>query len=253
MTWADGRTQLATEARMRYPAARRLLPFFLRRHVLYFEAVTEQVVIRFAHGLANSSSVLDAGAGEGVYAKFFERQRYIAVDRAVGDTQWDYGRLDALADLSDLPFGTARFDACICLNTLEHVPEPGRALAEIARTLRPGGHLLVVVPFEWEVHQAPHDYGRLTRYGLHYALERAGFTTIEIAAIGGFFRLAARRLLDALRFFPGIWFVPVAAVLAPLALVLPLLDGLDRQRDFTMGYVCTARKPGKGTVDASIR
>ncbi len=58
--------------------------------------------------------------------------------------------------------------------TLEHLPEPGLALAEIARTLEPGGRLLIAAPHEWEVHQAPHDYFRYTRYGLQYLLERAG-------------------------------------------------------------------------------
>jgi hypothetical protein len=47
----------------------------------------------------------------------------------------------------------------------------------------------------------------------------------------------------ALRFFHGVWVVPAAVVVAPPALVVPLFDFLDRDRDFTLGYVCTAQKP----------
>ena len=61
-------------------------------------------------------------------------------------------------------------------------------------------------------------------------------------AAGGYFRLLSRRLLSGLRFFHGIWNVPAALLLAPPALLLPALDFLDRDRNFTLGYLCTARK-----------
>ena len=176
----------------------------------------------------------------------FARQRYCGVDLAVGDAAWDYSRLDALADLTALPFRAGAFDAAIHIVTIEHLREPGRALAEIARTLAPGGALLIAAPHEWEVHQAPHDYFRYTRYGLHTCWRQAGFEVREMRAAGGYFRLLARRLLNGLQFFTGgvrwLAFLPAAILLVPPALILPFLDGLDRDRNFTAGYICTARK-----------
>ena len=64
----------------------------------------------------------------------------------------------------------------------------------------------------------------------------------EILPVGGYFRLIARRLLNGLQFFRGIWFVPALIGLAPQALMLMLLDGLDRVCAFTLGYICTAQK-----------
>ena len=164
----------------------------------------------------------------------------------MGDAAWDYSRLDVLADLTALPFRAGAFDAALNVVTLEHLPEPGLALAEIARTLTPGGRLLLAAPHEWEVHQAPHDYFRYTRYGLQHLLEKAGLEPIEIRAVGGYFRLVARRLLNGLQFFTGgarwLGFVPAAIALVPLALILPFLDTLDRERNFTLGYICMARK-----------
>jgi len=222
------------------------LPGWLRRYVLHFEAALEDAVARFAQTLPEGARVLDAGAGECPHARYFTRQRYFGADLAIGDGAWDYSRLDALTDLTCLPFRSGSFDAAIHIVTLEHVREPGSVLREIARTLAPHGALLVVAPHEWEVHQAPHDYYRYTRYGLAYLLERAGMSEIQIHPVGGYFRLLARRLLNGLQFFSGglrwIGFLPAALLLVPPALLVPCLDFLDRERNFTLGYICTAKK-----------
>jgi SAM-dependent methyltransferase len=231
---------------MRYSAIAGRLPAPLRRHVLHFEAAIEDAVAAFAAELPEGARVLDAGAGEGQYAHYFTRQRYIGVDLGVGDAGWDYSRLDAVADLAALPFPPCAFQAAIHLVTLEHVREPAVVLAEIARTLAPGGQLLVVAPHEWEVHQSPHDYYRYTRHGVAYLLEKAGLAPVAIRPVGGYFRLLARRLLNGLQFFSGgrrwIWFLPAALLVVPPALILPFLDFLDRDRNFTLGYICTARR-----------
>ena len=226
------------QANMRYPA----IPRFLRRWVLHFEAAAEEAVSRLSEDLAPPAQVLAASAGEDPYARLFSRHRYVGVDLGCGDPERKRWRPELIAGLASLPFRAECFDACLSVATLEHVREPAGALREMARALRPRGRLLLVVPQEFEVHQAPHDYFRFTRYGLRYLLEQAGFAEIRIFPVGGFFRLLARRLLGALRFFPGLWSVPAALVLAPPALLLPVFDWLDRDRNFTLGYICTARK-----------
>ena len=231
---------------MRYSGLAYRLPRSLKRHVLHFEVEIEDAVARFAHALPPLARVLDAGAGEGQYARYFRKQRYCGVDLGVGDAAWNYKRLDAVADLAALPFRDCTFDAAVHIVTIEHLPEPGRALEEMARALAPGGLLLVAAPHEWEVHQTPHDYFRYTRHGLEYLLNRAGFEVREMRPAGGYFRLLARRLLNGLQFFSGgarwVLFLPAAVVLVPPALILPWLDFLDRDRNFTLGYLCTARR-----------
>lgn len=186
--------------------------------------------------------MLDAGAGECQYSGHFKHTRYTAVDLAVGDHTWDYSQLDALCDLTSLPFSDGVFDAAINIVTLEHVRQPQAVIGEIGRTLKRGGRLLLVVPQDWEVHQSPNDYFRYTRHGVSYLLESAGFSHVEVQPGGGYFRLMGRRMLNGIQFFRGLWIVPAALLLAPAGLLFPLLDKLDRERNFTLGYLCWATK-----------
>jgi SAM-dependent methyltransferase len=227
---------------MIYSRLQRVLPAFLRRHVLHFECAAEQAVRDFAASLPAGARVLDAGAGEGAYRHHFTGQRYLGLDLGIGDSNWNYRQLDVMGDLAALPFPDGVFDACLNVVTLEHVREPARVLREIARSLAPGGRLLLVVPQDWEVHQAPHDYFRYTRFGCAWLLDQAGFERAEILPVGGYFRLLSRRLLNGLQFFPGILFPLAALFLAPPAFAAPLFDRLDRRRDFTLGYICKAYK-----------
>jgi SAM-dependent methyltransferase len=218
----------------------------IRRWLLYFECEITEAVARFAGALTAGALVLDAGSGEGQYKRFFAHQRYLGVDLGVGDARWNYRALDAVADLTALPFPASTFDAALNIVTIEHLRDPASALAEIGRVLKPGGAFLLVAPLEWEEHQQPHDYFRYTRFGLRSLLESAGFDEIQLTPAGGFFRLLSRRLLNGLQFFMrGVgWLLFPAAVLVfvPLSLVLPVLEPLDRERNFTLGYICTARK-----------
>lgn len=227
---------------MSYEHLRKHLPPFLDRYLWHFETAIEDHVKQLAAVLPAGARLLDAGAGEARYKHHFPKTRYIGVDLAVGDTQWDYSGIDALADLTALPFADNTFDATLNIVTLEHVREPAAVLREIGRTLKPGGKLLLIVPQDWEVHQAPHDYFRYTRYGIRHLLEGSGFGNIQVEAGGGYFRLMGRRMLNGIGFFRGIWMLPAAIFFAPAGLLFPLFDGLDKNRNFTLGYLCWAQK-----------
>lgn len=59
----------------------------------------------------------------------------------------DWVQLDSAASLR-LPFDDDHFDAAVSSSVLEYVEDPGGALAELARVVRPGGWVLVTVPDE---------------------------------------------------------------------------------------------------------
>jgi SAM-dependent methyltransferase len=223
-----------------------LLPGWLRRRLMIVETVIESEVAAFSKSLPPDSRVLDAGAGEGRYRDWFRHCRYVGVDLGIGDRQWTYAGLDVLGDLTRLPFPTGAFDAMVNIVVLEHTRQPDRVVAELARALRPGGRLLLIVPQQWEVHQQPNDYFRFTRYGLEWLLDQAGLSPLRLDPVGGYFTLLARRLLNGLNFFQGgarwLAFPLVAIVAGGCGLVLPALDFLDSEKHFTLAYVCIAEK-----------
>ncbi len=53
------------------------------------------------------------------------------------------------------------YDLVLCLNVLEHLFEPVRALDNMVSLLRRGGFLLLVTPAVWDLHDWPHDFFRL--------------------------------------------------------------------------------------------
>jgi SAM-dependent methyltransferase len=65
---------------------------------------------------------------------------YIAADR--------YDPEAEPMDLTDLPLPDGWADLILCSHVLEHIPDDRRAMAEIARVLRPGGRAVVMVPVE---------------------------------------------------------------------------------------------------------
>lgn len=225
----------------------RFLPVLLVRRLLTVETRIEKAVKSFGNSLKPQARVLDAGCGESTYRSYFEDHSYVGIDTTVGNSNWDYSQLDTQADATALPFRNACFDAVINIVVLEHTPDPQRVLCEIVRVLKPGGRLLLIAPQQWEVHQAPHDYFRFTQFGLQHLLAKAGFATPHIEPLGGFFTLAGRRCLNATTFFMhGLgWalFPLVAAIATVCALVLPLFDRLDHEKQFTLGYICQVEKP----------
>ncbi len=206
-------------------------------------------------GFPPGLQVLDAGAGEAPYAELFADHHYTAVDFAEGEGKWDYSKLDVVSDLHSLPFADGSFDIVICTQVLEHLREPWLALAELHRLLKPGGAIIGTAPLAFGEHQVPHDYFRYTRYGLRGLLEAAGFNVKEIEPRGGYFKYISMMLIILYqqlfviiepRWLKMILF-PLRIISFPFFFVLfPLLGGLmdklDKQRAYTLGYGFFANK-----------
>lgn len=71
-------------------------------------------------------------------ASLAQARARVAAERPGARVEW------RRADLYDLPFGDAAFDHVFVCFVLEHLRDPGGALAGLRRVLRPGGTLTVV-------------------------------------------------------------------------------------------------------------
>ena len=223
--------------------ARKVVPQTIVRRLDPFEAAIESFVSSLARNTAEGMVVLDAGAGECRFSESFSHANYISIDFGLGDSDWDYSRLDMIGRLESLPLADGSCDRVLSEVVLEHTAEPGHVIDEFRRVLKPGGSVHMVVPLMWEEHQRPHDYFRYTSAGIRYLLERSGFTILSIRPVGGFFWQLGRRLMGVLTFTQQGWRWILFPFLAPVfGLLLPLfcyyLDTLDKDQSCTLGYIC---------------
>lgn len=109
-----------------------------------------------------------------------------------------------VTSITRMPFDTASFDCILCSEVLEHVPEDDKAVAELRRVLKPGGVLVVTVPYQkrfWAEDDAYVEHVRRYDPGeLEQKLERAGFQKITTYKMSGTIeRWLTRRSLKAYR------------------------------------------------------
>lgn len=125
-----------------------------------------------------TGSLLDVGCGTQPYRNLFRVHSYIGLEL---DTLVSRKRAvaDAYYDGTTFPFAEGRFDSVLCNQVLEHVFTPDAFLNEIYRVLKPGGKVLLTVPFIWDEHEQPFDYARYSSFGLRALLERNGFRVIS--------------------------------------------------------------------------
>ena len=124
--------------------------------------------------------MLDAGCGAGRYKDLF------AFDSYVGLEYNEKFQPDVVGDLRDTPFEDEEFDSILNNQVLEHIDDTHRVFSEFRRILKPGGHVCITVPFIARTHEVPHDYWRMSEYGIRYLFERYGFEEVQITNMGGF-------------------------------------------------------------------
>ena len=147
--------------------------------------------------------LLDVGCGAQPYRSLVHVDAaYLGIDR--GDLQTDFGycpseTMETLWYQGDRwPITDASVDLVLSIETLEHVPDPSVFLSEAFRCLKPGGSLLLTVPFAARWHFIPQDYWRFTPSGLERLLCAAGFADIAVYARGNALTVACYKVMALL-------------------------------------------------------
>ena len=137
------------------------------------DAVREKFVKDNLMTIPRGYKILDAGAGELRFKPDCDHLQYVAQDfgqyEGTGDEglqtgEWDNSRLDIISDITEIPVDDESFDAILCSEVFEHIPDAVAALNEFTRILRPGGILIITAPFASLTHFAPYHFCGYNKY-----------------------------------------------------------------------------------------
>lgn len=123
---------------------------------------------------------VEGQAGFADLRPIFPGREYVGCDRREGRG------VDRVLDLHDLDLAGASAGSVLCLDTLEHVEFPRRAVAGMRRVLRPGGIMVISSTMYFPVHEHPHDYWRFTPEGFASLLGDFEWSLVESAGWDNF-------------------------------------------------------------------
>lgn len=198
-----------------------------------------------------TGEMLDVGCGSKPYRAFIPATRYVGLEFDTPRARASF-EADAYYDGRTFPFPSGSFDGVLCSQVFEHVFTPTEFLQEIHRVLRPGGCLLLTVPFVWDEHEQPHDFARYSSFGLVALLERAGFVMEahrkSVADSRVLFQMLNAYLYKVTRSESRLlnW-LAMLGLMAPVNL-LGIVAGrlLPANRDLYLDNIVLARKPAGG-------
>ena len=154
-------------------------PTYIIRKKLY------RAILKNAEKL--DGKMMDFGCGSKPYKPLFHNAtEYIGVDFAGDGHSHVNENIDVFYDGKTLPFPDNTFDSILTTEVLEHVFNLEEILKELNRVLKSGGKILITLPFAWNEHEMPNDFGRYTSVGFKAVLERNNFNILSMEKTGNF-------------------------------------------------------------------
>jgi len=205
------------------------------------DKVREKFVKDNLSNITEGYKILDAGAGELRFKPDCSHLQYVAQDfgqyEGTGENglqtgNWDNSGLDIVSDITEIPVDDASFDAILCSEVLEHIPDAVAALNEFSRILKPGGILIITAPFASLTHFAPYHFCGYNKYWYEHHLPRLGFEIEVLEHNGSWFSFIAQELRRS-RFMGATYssrtlgFITRLAVI-PIIILLSLLSRFDK-------------------------
>lgn len=214
-------------------------------HLYFLMKDIKEALDNFAKG-----SLLDLGCGNKPYKEWYEP---LTTESTGCDAiQSDEHVVDTVCLATALPYEGNKFDTIFSTQVLEHVYDHHSMIKESFRVLKPGGSMILTVPFTWELHEEPYDFFRITKHGLKELFEEAGFEITYIKPNGGKWAAMFQMMINTI--YSTFKYKTVKAkILKIIFLELHLtwlinqfavwVDKRHRDEFWTLNYIVVAKKP----------
>jgi SAM-dependent methyltransferase len=216
--------------------------------------------------------LLDVGCGDKPYESIFTPYvtEYIGIEHeatfAATAASQSARKPDLVYDGTKLPFEDRTFDTVLNVQVLEHTPRPKELVLEMGRVLKDDGLLILSAPFQFRLHEQPHDYFRYSPHGLGVLCEAAGLELVDVLAQGSLWSVLGHKLNSylALRVArvagmaqalgklphegatavrPRYWTLPaVGPAMIGIAAAARVLDRVATEPEEALGFVVIARR-----------
>jgi SAM-dependent methyltransferase len=216
--------------------------------------------------------LLDVGCGDKPYLHLFRPYvtEYVGIEHEATFMSAAASKNERAPDLvydgKRLPFEDKTFDTVLNVQVLEHTPHPGALLLEMGRVLKDDGILILSAPFQFRLHEEPHDYFRYSPHGLRTLCAAAGLEIAEVHKQGGLWSVVAHKLNTFLAFRvaragglaqsigklphegvqsepPRVWTIPlIAPAMIGLSAGARIMDRLLDDPEEAFGFLIVARR-----------
>jgi SAM-dependent methyltransferase len=219
-----------------------------------------------AHG-----RLLDVGCGDKPFQSLFLPfvSAYVGLEHAATFSLTAAGgrtRPEIVYGGGTMPFKDGAFDTVLSIQVLEHTPRPALLMSEMSRVLAPDGIMILAAPFQFRLHEEPHDYFRYTPHGLRQLCSDVGLEVIDVLQQGSLWSVIGHKLNSLLAFRVarvgqlaqqmgklgheapsalGVrwWTLPVVApTMVGIAACARLMDKVLFDREESLGFVVLARR-----------
>jgi SAM-dependent methyltransferase len=155
--------------------------------------------------------------------------------------------LDYEVDLTSiLPFKDNSYQTIILSDVLEHIPNPDLLWSEMARILKPGGYILINVPYFYPLHEMPYDFYRYSSFALERFAKQNELEVIQLDTIGGSLEVICDILCKHFQQIPlvGKLFIHLSLVCTNLLLASKIGKSISRKTSerYPLGYFMVVMK-----------
>jgi len=160
--------------------------FRLLAHLIFgIRRFNDRCIKDYARDIKNKR-ILEIGSGKHTDGNdYYSAKKYFDASNEFvqSDVDPEYGH--KVVDIVTMDI-QEEYNIILCMNVLEHVYEYQQAVDNLYKALKPGGELIVFVPFVYPLHDEPHDYWRFTEHSLRNVFKNFGMIKFQNSGIRQF-------------------------------------------------------------------